>query len=158
VAHYFPDPLNCIFIKFHCTFLFLLALAKRTSSQLSPWILEVVHQVGSPLDACICKFANLFAVKAIPPPTVEFLVELEYEFGVDEVGKSITHVAWVGVVDGQVQKVYVHAVVFADLLQQHVFRVLVRNVSDHQRCPKVCLDLRFRRFTLSGIMRYSWAY
>ena len=122
-------------------------------------ITEIVsHQISGALDSCIGQLAYLFAVEAVPPPAVELLIELKYEFGVYEVCKGVAHIARVGVIDRQVQEVYMHSMVFAYLFQQHVLRILVWNMPDHKRCTKVALDLRHRSFTFSGIMRYSLAY
>ena len=159
MAHYFGDALNCIFVKFHGSFLLLLTLAESAAPKLPiRWVLEVIHQISGALDSCIGQLAYLFAVEAVPPPAVELLIELKYEFGVYEVCKGVAHIARVGVIDRQVQEVYMHSMVFAYLFQQHVLRILVWNMPDHKRCTKVALDLRHRSFTFSGIMRYSLAY
>jgi hypothetical protein len=52
----------------------------------------------------------------------------------------------------------VQSVVLPDLLEQHVLRVLVGNVADHQGGPSVSQNLTLTCFTLSAMMRYSWAY
>jgi hypothetical protein len=51
--------------------------------------------------------ANLLAIKAIPPPIIELLVKLQNELGMDEIGKSISDIARIIVVNRQVQEIYV---------------------------------------------------
>ena len=62
----------------------------------------MVHQIGGALDAGVGELADFFAVEAVPASAVEFPVELEDEFCVDEVCEGVAHVARVEVVDGQV--------------------------------------------------------
>ncbi len=130
------------------------AFAKEPPSRLPIGaVLEVVHQIDSALDACIGKFANLFAIEAVPSASAEFPVELEDEARMGEVEEGVAHVAGVVVVDGQVQEIDVLPVALSDLVQQHLLTVLVWNVSDHQRGPPVGLDLSGLRCTWLGTIR-----
>ena len=53
----------------------------------------MVHQIGGALDAGVGELADFFAVEAVPASAVEFPVELEDEFCVDEVCEGVAHVA-----------------------------------------------------------------
>ena len=83
------DPLDGILVKFHGGFLPLFVVVAVT-----------VHEVGSSLDACVCEFAYFLAVVAVPPSSVELLVELSDELGVDEVGEGVSNIARVKAIDG----------------------------------------------------------
>lgn len=62
---------------------------------------------------------------------MELLVEVGDEFGMDEVDEGIANVAVVVVVNGQIEKVEFHFVLF-EFLEQEFLRILVRDVSDHE--------------------------
>lgn len=94
------DVLNCVFIKLNWRFFSLLAFAKGSASKLTVRrVLEVIHQVSCALDACIGQFTDFFTVKTIPPSAIELLVEVKDELGVDEIGKRVTHITWVIMID-----------------------------------------------------------
>lgn len=116
----------------------------------------MVHEIGGALDAGVGELADLLAVEPVPPASVELLVEFEDELGVDEVDEGVSHVAGVEVVDGQVEEVDLHLVVFAQLLVQHFLGVLVWDVADHEGGPTVRLDLHRSGVTLSGMILYSF--
>jgi len=56
-------------------------------------VLEVVLELGSALDARIAHLTNLIGVELLPGTVVELAVEVLDELGVDEIQKSVTHVA-----------------------------------------------------------------
>jgi hypothetical protein len=116
----------------------------------------MIHEVGRALYPCVGQLAYLLTVKPVPSSAVELLVEIKDELGVDEVDEGVAHVAGVVVVDGQVEEVYFHFVVSADLFEQHLFGILIWNVANHQRCPAVQLDLSNKGSTLSSTILYSF--
>jgi hypothetical protein len=81
----------------------------------------MIHEISSSLDPCVGQLANLLAVKAIPSPSVELVIELLNGAGVDEVDKGIAHIAGVVMVDGQVEEVNLHFMVPADFFKEHFF-------------------------------------
>ena len=114
----------------------------------------MVHKVGGALDAGVGQLADLLAIEPVPPAAVELPVEVEDELGVDEVDEGVADVAGVEVVDGQVEEVDLHLVVFAQLIVQHFFGVLIGDVADHESRPAVGLDLHKRGVTLSAMILY----
>jgi len=56
-------------------------------------VLEMVHERYSALNTRICQRTDLLAVEHLPALSVEFLVEVMNEFGVEEIDESISHVA-----------------------------------------------------------------
>jgi hypothetical protein len=149
------DALDGLFVKLHVALLPLVCLAAGTSGR--SWSVEVVHQVGGALDTGVGQLAYLLGVVSVPSPTVEIAVKVKDELGVDEVCECIAHVAAVVVVDRQVEKVYPHSMDLPNLLQQHLFRVLVWDMPYHHRCPSVCLNLLQGIRTCSGIILNSLA-
>jgi len=59
----------------------------------------VVHEIGCALDSCICEFAYFLAVISIPSSSIELLVEFKDELCVDKVGKCISHITSIVVID-----------------------------------------------------------
>lgn len=93
------------------------------------------------MDTRVGQLTDLLTIEAVPPPSAKLLVEVYDELSVDEVDKSVAHVAGVVLVNGQVEKVDLHFVVAPDLLVKHLLGILVRDVPDHEGRPSVVLDL-----------------
>lgn len=74
----------------------------------------------------------------------------------DKIYKSVTNVARVIVVNGKVQEVNLHLIVFVNLLQQQILGVFVGDVPDHQSRTTVNLDLHIERCTSFGMILNSW--
>lgn len=89
------------------------------------------------LDTGIADIANLLAVELLPLLAVELLDEWDDVGRPHHVDKSIAHIAFVLEIDGQVEKVVGAAKLFIDGGEQHLLRVLVGNVLDHQGCALV---------------------
>lgn len=115
------DIFDGFFIELHVGLLPFFSFVGSSSSHLIVGILEVVHQVSSTLDSCICEFAYLFTVVSVPSPSVEFFVKLQDELSVDKISKSISNVTRVIVVDGQIQEIDSLSMLFPDLFKQHFF-------------------------------------
>jgi hypothetical protein len=73
----------------------------------------------------------------------------------NEVNKGISDITWVVMIDGKVQKIDFHFMIFANLFKKHFFWVFIRNVSNHESSPSVELNLSNTLHTLSGIILYS---
>jgi len=101
----------------------------------------MVHEVGGALDPGIGQLANLLTVEAIPPPPTELLIEVNDEFGMDKVDKSIADIARVVLVDRQVEEVNLHFVVASNLLVKHLLGVLVGYMADHEGSSAIWLNL-----------------
>lgn len=97
----------------------------------------MIHEVSSTLDPGISQLAYLFAIEPIPSSTVEFLVEIKDEFGVNEIDKSVSDITGVVMIYGKIKEIDLHFMVSADFFIQHLFGILVRDVSDHQCGPSV---------------------
>ena len=95
------DTFHCIFTQFHIAFLPFLSFRVGPCPNLTAAAgLKVIHQIGGALDACIGQLTYFLAIVAIPSSSVEFLMKLLDEFGVDEVGEGVSYVAGVVVIDG----------------------------------------------------------
>ena len=81
--------------------------------------------------------ANFLAVESLPLALVEALGERQDVLGLNHVDECVADIALVLEVDGQVEEVVQAAELLVDGLQQHLLRVLVGDVLDHQRCPHV---------------------
>lgn len=69
------------------------------------------------------------------------LVELSEVLGGKKIDESISYVALVLDIARQVQEIIGVFEVIVDLIRQFLDCVLVRNVSDHYRCPCIVLDV-----------------
>lgn len=116
----------------------------------------MIHEISSTLDPRIGQLTYLFTIESIPSSTIELLVKIKDELGVDEVHKGISDITRVVMIDWQIQKVHLHSMVFADLLEQHLLRVFVGDVTDHESCPSVNFNLNKDELTLSGKILYSF--
>lgn len=90
------------------------------------------------LDACIANIAHFFTIKLFPFFMVELFHQRHNVLWFDEVDKRIPHIALVLKVDGEVEKVVRAQKQLVDCGQQHLLRILVGDVFDHQRCALVC--------------------
>lgn len=117
--------------------------------------LEVIHEVSGSLDASIGELAYFLTVETIPPASVELAVELTNELRVDKVHKGIADIAGIEVIHWQVKEIDFELMIPADLLEQHVLSVFVRDVADHQSSAPISLNLHITTSTLSGIILYS---
>lgn len=72
-----------------------------------------------------------------PLRAIVLIKEIHDEYRVNEVDEGVAHVAVVLEVNRQVEEVVVVALAPINRLQQHLLRVLVRDVLDHDRSPLV---------------------
>ena len=79
----------------------------------------MIHKISRPLYPSIGQLAYFLAIEAIPSSAIELLVKVKDELRVDKVHKGIAHVTGVVMVNGQIQKIDLHSMVFANLLEQH---------------------------------------
>ena len=110
-------------------------------------MLEMVFQLSSALYPCIAHLTHLRTVELLPGMVVELSIKVLDELGVDEVQKCVSDVAVIlcrckgyVVVYGKVEEIELLLVVFLEALEQHILRVLVRNVADHDGGPSIVLD------------------
>ena len=65
----------------------------------------MVHKISRTLDTSISEFTYFLAVKTIPSAAVKFFVELENKFGMYKVGKGISYITRVVVINRQVKEI-----------------------------------------------------
>ena len=90
----------------------------------------MISQGRCALYPCIGQRTDFLTVETIPFSTIEFLVKFKYKFIMDEIYESIPYIAWVVVVDGQVEKIKSDRIM-PQLLQQEFLSIFVGNISDH---------------------------
>jgi len=91
----------------------------------------MINQGSRSLNSAIRKLTNLLTVKLIPLLVIKLQIELGNKLGIDEVDKGVPHIARVVRINRQVEKVVFQLVVLVYLVDKHLLRVLVWNVSDH---------------------------
>ena len=89
------------------------------------------------LDTCVADVTHFLAVEPLPLALVEPFGEREDVFGLHHVDEGIPNIALVLEVDGKVEEVIQPVELLIDGLQQHLLGVLVGDVLDHQRGPRV---------------------
>ena len=96
------------------------------------WLLvDVLNQASLSLDAPVGDLADLLRVERLPRLVIQVLVEGYNVDGVDEVDEGVANVTPIIEVKWQVEEVIAALMIPVDALEQHLFRVLVRNVPDH---------------------------
>ena len=93
--------------------------------------------LGQYLDARVADVADFLAVEPLPLLLVEALHERDDVCGLDHVDEGVANIALVLEVDGQVEEVVHAAELLINGLQQHLLRVFVGDVLDHQRRARV---------------------
>ena len=94
-------------------------------------LVDVLHEVALALDPPERDLADLLRVEAVPRLVVHVLKEGHDVDRINEVDEGVPDVAPVVQVERQVEEVVAALVVPVDALQEHLLRVLVRNVPDH---------------------------
>lgn len=87
--------------------------------------------MASTLDSTEGDLANLLWIEVFPWLVVHVLEEGHDVDGVNEVDESVADIAAIVQVERQVEEVIGALVEPVDTLQEHLFRVLVWNVTDH---------------------------
>lgn len=85
------------------------------------------------LDPSKSNLANLLRIEVLPRLVVHVLKEWYNVDRVHEIDESVSDVAAIVQVERQVEKVKSTLMQPVDALQEHFFRVLVRNMTDHNR-------------------------
>lgn len=99
--------------------------------------LKIVDQLLLALNAAVGQLANFLGVEALPLLAGQVFVQLHDKGRVAHVDKGVPHVAVVLQVDWQVEEVVLALVARVDPPQQHLLRVLVRDIPYHHRSPGV---------------------
>jgi len=100
-------------------------------------VLEVCNEGVLSLNSGVSDRAHLLAVELLPFLVVELVIEVRDLERRQKIDESITDVALILEVDGQVKEVIISSVAFVDGHQQHLLAVFVRDVFDHQSGARV---------------------
>lgn len=96
-------------------------------------LVHIVDEVALALEAAVGDLANLLRVEGLPRLVVEVLIEGHDKEGVDEVYESVADIASVIQIQGQVEEIISALMMPVNAIKQHILRVLVGNVTDHNR-------------------------
>ncbi len=91
----------------------------------------------SHLNAGITDVADLLAVELLPLLAIKLLDEGDDVLWAHHVDEGVAHVALILEINWQVEEIIGSMELFIDGCQQHLLRVLIGNVLDHQRCTLV---------------------
>jgi len=97
----------------------------------------VLYKFTLPLKSSVGYLADLLRVEPLPRLRVQVKVKRNDEDRVDEVDEGVPNVAVVLQVDGEVEEVPLAGVKPVNFFKQHLLRVLVGDVADHQGRPGV---------------------
>ena len=102
-------------------------------------IFESLQHGSLTLNSRVRNIANLVAVEGSPVLTEVLAMECHDILSLDKVDESVTAVTFVLEIDGQIEKVNHSRTipVLHKLVQQHLLRVFVGNISYHQRGPGI---------------------
>ena len=93
--------------------------------------IDILHQMASTLDSTEGDLANLLWIEVFPWLVVHVLEEGHDVDGVNEVDESVADIAAIVQIERQVEEVICTLVESIDTLQEHLFCVLVWNMTDH---------------------------
>ena len=102
-------------------------------SRIGLLLVHVIDEVTLALQPAVGDLANLLRVEGLPRLVVQVLIEGNDEEGVDEVYESVADIASVIQIQRQVEEIISALMVPVDTIKQHILRVLVGNVTDHDR-------------------------
>jgi len=96
-------------------------------------LVHVIDEVALALEPAVGDLANLLRVEGLPRLVVQVLIEGHNKEGVDEVYESVADIASVIQIQGQVEEIISTLMMPVDAIKQHILRVLVGYVTDHDR-------------------------
>ena len=96
-------------------------------------LVDILHEVTLTLDSSKSDLANLLRVEVLPRLVVHVLKKRHDVDWIHEIDESVADVAIVVQVKRQVEEVVRSLVQPVDALQEHLLRVLVRNMTNHNR-------------------------
>lgn len=91
----------------------------------------------SHLNAGVTDVADLLAVELLPLLAIKLLDEGNDVLWANHVDEGVAHIALILEINWQVEEVIGSMELFVNGCQQHLLRVLIGNVLDHQRCTLV---------------------
>lgn len=94
-------------------------------------VAEVIDHALLALNSCVGYAAHLEAVESLPSTTIELVEKWNNVDGKHEVDESVSYVALVFEVDGQVEKVKL-AAIRLESFEKHSLAILVGDVLDHE--------------------------
>ena len=98
---------------------------------------EVIVEVLLTLIASVGDLADFLRVESLPRLSVQVLVEGNDKDRVHEIDESVSNIAVVLQINWQVEKVVAAGMELIDFLKEHLLRVLVGDVSDHDRSARI---------------------
>ena len=102
-------------------------------SRIGLLLVHVIDEVTLALEPAVGDLADLLGVESLPRLVVQVLIEGHDKEGVDEVYESVADIASVIQIQGQVEEIISALMVPVYAIKQHILRVLVGNVTDHDR-------------------------
>lgn len=91
----------------------------------------------SHLNASVADVADLLAVELLPLLAVELVDEGDDVMWANHVDEGVAHIAFILEINRQVEEVIGPTEFLINGCQQHLLRVLIGDVLDHQRCTLV---------------------
>ena len=95
------------------------------------------------LNLAISNLTNFVAIETLPALSIELLKELDNENRINKVDKRIAHVAFISVVDWQIEEVILVLLFAIQGLQEHRLSILIRNIFDHNGCSLILAGYNF---------------
>jgi hypothetical protein len=95
------------------------------------------------LNLAISNLTNFVAIETLPALSIELLKELDNENRINKVDKRIAHVAFISVVDWQIEEVILVLLFAIQGLQKHRLSILIWNIFDHNGCSLILAGYNF---------------
>lgn len=95
------------------------------------------------LNLAISNLTNFVAIETLPALSIELLKELDNENRINKVDKRIAHVAFISVVDWQIEEVILVLLFAIQGLQEHRLSILIWNIFDHNGCSLILAGYNF---------------
>lgn len=88
---------------------------------------------------------SFLAVESTPSFPIEFKIEFGDELSINKIDKSITHITRIVWIHRKIEKVVFITMILINFVDQHLLRVLVRNMPYHYCRAAIILDLHVNK-------------
>ena len=102
------------------------------------WLLvHIIDEASFALNATVGDLADFLRIERLPRLVIQVLIKRHNENRVNEVDKGVANITPIVKVERQVEKVVFALMMPVDALKEHLLRVFVWNVADHDGCARV---------------------
>lgn len=106
-------------------------------------IRKVLFESLLSLNLAICNLTNFVTIETLPALSIELLEELNDENRIYKIDKRVAHVAFIPIVNWQIEEVILVLLFAIQGLQEHRLSILIWNIFDHNGCSLILAGYNF---------------